>query len=125
MRRTSIVAGFAAVALGMVVVSVGPSSAQAPVDDPSSTTVADLSQLGPPKSESVIQQQRRAFARVSDAVGGDRRGVAWYDPVDDSTHLPVVGLAADEMATLQAEGQSQMATKLVVDRGDLSVAQLA
>lgn len=119
--RTSIVV---AAAVGLAVASVDPSSAQAPIDEPSATTVVDINQAGQPQPESSIQRQRRAFARISSALGDDRRGVAWYDPADDSTHLPVVGLSPQSIAELQAEGQRQMATKLVVERGDFSVAQL-
>jgi hypothetical protein len=88
------------------------------------STSADFDPSRPPNPGTPTQLQRRAFARISDSLGDERRGVAWYNADDDSTHLPVVGMTDSEISKLQAEGQRQMATKLVIEPGSFSVAAL-
>lgn len=91
---------------------------------PKPTTETTVVSGEPPRPDTDVQKQRLAFARLSASIGDDRRGVAWFDAADGSTHLPVVGFSADEIVKLQSASQSQMATPLVVEPGDYSVAQL-
>lgn len=78
----------------------------------------------PPSQTTPVQLQRNAFDRLVHSLADNQRSVAWYDSVDDSTHLPVVGLTPAEMSAIRSTYEREMPTKLVIEVGDTSVSQL-